>query len=177
MWTVGTDTGGTFTDIVAIDEDGTIRVAKAPSTPPDFERGVVDALEESGIAREQMRLLYHGTTVSTNALITRTGARTALVATEGFRDIIEVRDGSREDLYDTLWDPPPPLVPREDRLKVSERVDYDGGVVTALSEDDVRQTRRSASTPRWSSSARRFPSASGAPAALADPPRPRRRHG
>ena len=142
MWTIGTDTGGTFTDLVAIDEEGQIRVAKAPSTPPSFEKGVVDALEESGIARGDMRLLYHGTTVSTNALITRTGARTALIATEGFRDIIEIRDGSREELYDTLWDPPPPLVPRQDRLEVRERVDYNGDVVTALDEDGVRQAAR-----------------------------------
>ena len=142
MWTIGTDTGGTFTDLVAIDDDGQIRVAKAPSTPPNFEQGVVSALEESGIERDEMRLLYHGTTVSTNALITRSGAHTSLIATKGFRDVIEIRDGSRDEMYDILWDPPPPLVPRHDRLEVTERVDQSGEVVTPLEEDEVRALAR-----------------------------------
>jgi len=126
-----------FTDLVAIDEDGQIRVAKSPSTPPNFEQGVVSALEDSGIGSVETRLLYHGTTVSTNALITRSGGRTGLIATKGFRDVIELRDGSREEMSDTLWDPPPPLVPRYDRLEVTERVDHGGHVVTPLDENEV----------------------------------------
>ena len=99
-------------------------------------------LDESGIDGRDTRLLYHGTTVSTNALITRTGVRTGLIATEGFRDIIEIRDGSRDEMYDTLWDPPPPLVPRYDRLEVSERVDQSGAVVVPLDEESVRGAAR-----------------------------------
>ena len=137
-WSIGTDTGGTFTDLVALDPDGRVRVAKTSSTPPDFERGVVDALRQVGIPAADIGLLYHGTTVSTNALITRTGAPTGLLTTRGFRDVLEVRDGQREELYDLTWDPPPPLVPRYNRLEVSERLAYDGAVVVPLDEAEVR---------------------------------------
>ncbi|MEZ5101718.1 MAG: hydantoinase/oxoprolinase family protein [Thermoleophilia bacterium] len=142
MWSIGTDTGGTFTDLVAFSDAGEIRVAKSPSTPPHFEGGVVGALEESGLDPADVRVLYHGTTVSTNALLTRTGARTGLVSTRGFRDVIEIRDGSRGEFYDVLWDPPEPLVPRHDRLEVTERVDYAGAVVAPLDEADVRDAAR-----------------------------------
>ena len=139
MWNIGTDTGGTFTDLVAIDDLGQVRVAKTPSTPPEFEAGVLNALREVGVPANETRLLYHGTTVSTNALLTRTGARTAQVSTSGFRDVIEIRDGSRNEAYDILWDPPPPLVSRPNRLEVTERLDYAGTVVKELDEDEVRR--------------------------------------
>ncbi len=137
-WSVGTDTGGTFTDLVAVDEEGRVRVAKTPSTPPDFERGVVDALATAGLDPGEIRALYHGTTVTTNALLERRGARTGLLATEGFRDTLQIRDGSREEFYKVNWDPPRPLVDRPDRIGITERVDVAGTVLKALDEDQVR---------------------------------------
>ncbi len=141
-WSIGTDTGGTFTDLIALSDDGQIIVGKTPSTPPDFEEGVVNAVRQIGIDPADVRLFYHGTTVSTNALLTRTGSPTALIATKGFRDVLEVRDGMREELYAINWDPPPPLVPRHDRLEVIERVGYDGAVVRDLDEASVRECAR-----------------------------------
>jgi N-methylhydantoinase A len=141
-WSIGTDTGGTFTDLIALSDEGEIIVGKTPSTPPDFEEGVVNAVRQVGINPADVRLFYHGTTVSTNALLTRTGSPTALIATKGFRDVLEVRDGMREELYAINWNPPPPLVPRHDRLEVLERVAYDGSVVTELDEVSVRECAR-----------------------------------
>ena len=141
-WTVGTDTGGTFTDLVALSDEGEIVVGKTPSTPPDYETGVVDAIRQLSIDPADIRLFYHGTTVSLNALLTRGGAKTALLATKGFRDVLEIRDGMREELYDITWNPAPPLIPRRDRLEVPERIAYDGAVVTDLDEVEVRRLAR-----------------------------------
>lgn len=142
MWIVGTDTGGTFTDLVAISDAGEVVVAKTPSTPPEFQHGVVNALRESGIPIDQVRALHHGTTVTTNALLTRTGSHTALITTEGFRDVLELRDGSRGEYYNINWDPPAPLVARPDRIPVRERVNYAGSEIEPLDEDGVREACR-----------------------------------
>jgi len=136
LWRVGIDTGGTFTDLVAV-RDGEIRTAKVPSTPPAFDDGVLDALDAAGIPVREVLLLAHGTTATTNAVITKTGARTGLVTTRGFRDVLELRRHNRGEIYDILWDPPEPLVPRRLRLEVTERVDYAGNVVVSLAEDEV----------------------------------------
>jgi len=138
MWSIGTDTGGTFTDLVALHDDGRIEVAKTPSTPPNFEQGVVDAVTKVGISPEEIRVLHHGTTVTTNALLTRRGAETGVLCTEGFRDILYIRNGSRGEAYDVNWDPPEPLVPRYNRLTASERVSAGGEVLAPLDEDQVR---------------------------------------
>jgi len=138
-WSVGTDTGGTFTDLVALSNTGEILVTKTPSTPPAFERGVVSALREVGLEPEALTRLYHGTTVSTNALLTRTGTPTALLTTMGYRDILEIRDGRRGDVYDLTWNPPEPLIARSERLEITERVAYDGSVITPLDEEEVRR--------------------------------------
>jgi N-methylhydantoinase A len=142
MWSVGTDTGGTFTDLVALDDDGRVHVAKTPSTPPDFERGVVDALRAASLDAADIRVLHHGTTVTTNALLERRGARMGLLATKGFRDTLQLRDGSREEYYKVTWDPPAPLVDRPDRIGIPERVDATGDVVVPLDEDEVRRAAR-----------------------------------
>jgi N-methylhydantoinase A len=141
-WIVGCDTGGTFTDVFALSAEGEARVAKVPSTPPHFDVGVVEGVEALVLEPGDVGTLFHGTTVTTNAVITKTGAPTALVTTQGFRDVLEIRRANREELYDILWDPPPPLVPRRHRLEVVERVDYGGGVVTALDEESVRDVAR-----------------------------------
>ena len=141
-WIVGCDTGGTFTDVVALSSAGEFRLAKVPSTPPHFDVGVVESVQALDIPPREVDTLFHGTTVTTNAVITKTGAASALVTTRGFRDILEIRRANREELYDILWDPPPSLIPRRHRLEVVERVDYAGEVVTPLDEDSVRTAAR-----------------------------------
>jgi N-methylhydantoinase A len=141
-WIVGCDTGGTFTDVFAVSDSGEARVAKVPSTPPRFDLGVVESLRELGVDPADVRTVFHGTTVTTNAVITKTGARSALVTTHGFRDILEIRRANREELYDILWDPPEPLVRRRHRLEVTERVDYAGRVVVPLDEASVHDVAR-----------------------------------
>jgi N-methylhydantoinase A len=141
-WIAGCDTGGTFTDFFAVSDTGEARVAKVPSTPPTFDIGVVEGLKALGIDPADVTRLYHGTTVTTNAVITKRGAPSALVTTEGFRDVLEIRRANREDLYDILWEPPAPLIPRRHRLEVTERVSYQGEVITALDEDSVRDVAR-----------------------------------
>ena len=141
-WIVGCDTGGTFTDVFAVSDSGESRVAKVPSTPPRFDLGVVEGMRELGLDPAEVRTLFHGTTVTTNAVITKSGARSALVTTRGFRDILEIRRANREELYDILWDPPEPLVRRRHRLEVVERVDYAGAVVVPLDEGSVRDVAR-----------------------------------
>src|SRR5919109_3750002 len=141
-WIVGCDTGGTFTDVFAVSDSGESRVAKVPSTPPRFDLGVVEGVRALGLEPGDVDTLFHGTTVTTNAVITKTGSPSALVTTRGFRDILEIRRANREELYDILWDPPEPLVRRRHRLEVVERVDYAGNVVTPLDESSVRDIAR-----------------------------------
>lgn len=137
-WIVGCDTGGTFTDLVALSDTGEFKVAKVPSTPPRFDRAVLEGVRELGIPISDITRLFHGTTVTTNAVITKQGAPSALITTDGFRDILEIRRANRGELYDITWDPPAPLIPRRHRLEVTERVDYAGNVVTPLDEESVR---------------------------------------
>lgn len=136
MWRVGIDTGGTFTDLVAV-QNGEVRTAKVPSTPPQFDDGVLNAIEAVGLRPGDVLLLAHGTTVTTNAIITKSGARTGLITTRGFRDVLELRRHNRGEIYDILWDPPEPLVPRFLRLEVSERTNYAGEAVVPLAQDEV----------------------------------------
>jgi N-methylhydantoinase A len=122
---IGVDVGGTFTDLVAL-VDGELRVAKVPSTTADQSEGVMAAIGTTGIEAASVGAVAHGTTVATNALLERRGARTALVTTDGFRDVIEIARQTRPSLYDLTRRPPEPLVPRELRFTVRERVDPDG---------------------------------------------------
>ena len=125
---VGVDVGGTFTDLVAL-VGGRVVSAKVPSTPRDQARGVMHAIGHAQLASEQVAVIAHGSTVATNALLERGGARTALVTTEGFRDVIEIGRQNRPALYDLTRDRPPPLVPRELRFTVRERMGPDGVLV------------------------------------------------
>jgi N-methylhydantoinase A len=141
-WRLGVDIGGTFTDVAAVDEaSGGIAVVKVPTTPRDFARGVVDALVAAsrahGVAPARVTLLAHATTVVTNALLEGKGARTALVTTRGFRDLLELRRSARARLYDLFQDPPAVLVPRHFRLEVRERLDAQGEIVEPLRLADV----------------------------------------
>src|SRR5262249_2351800 len=132
--------GGTFTD-VALDSAGRRHTAKVLTTPAAPERGVIAAIEavlaEARIPASALSIIIHGTTLATNALIERKGAKTALITTRGFRDTIEIRHENRFEQYDVGIDLPPPLVPRRLRLSVSERIDARGRVITPLDEDDV----------------------------------------
>jgi N-methylhydantoinase A len=141
---VAVDVGGTFTDLIAVDSSGELRFAKVPTTYPDYQRGVVEAIRSAGVPFPEIELFLHGTTLATNAVIARTGAKTGLVGTKGFRDLIEIRraNRSREGMYDLAWDPPPPLVPRRNRLTVEERVDYLGRVTAPLDEERARVIAR-----------------------------------
>ncbi len=140
---VAADIGGTFTDIAVLLDDGTIATRKVPSTPDDYGRGVVEGI--AALAREldlphaALGEVLHGCTVATNAILEGRGARTALITTRGFRDVLEFRRIRTPRLYDPLYVKPPPLVPRELRLEVKERVAADGAVVTALDEAEVRR--------------------------------------
>ncbi len=136
---VGVDIGGTFSDIVCVArEGGAIITAKVPSTPPAFITGVLNALRKAGVAPGELQFFIHGSTIATNAIIERKGARTGLITTEGFRDVLEAARAERPDMYDMRWDPSPALVSRPNRLGVAERVDYEGTVLRPLDEEQVR---------------------------------------
>ena len=140
--TIGVDVGGTFTDLVAIDEIGRTVFAKAPSTPSDQSIGVMSGLDELArrlkLSRADMlaatERLVHGTTVATNALLERKGAKVALLTTEGHRDVLEMREGLKGNRYDLRSPPPEPLVPRERRFGVRERLRPNGDVLEPLDE-------------------------------------------
>jgi N-methylhydantoinase A len=136
------DIGGTFTDL-ALEEGGRRHTAKVLTTPAEPERGVMNGvaliLAQAGIAASQIDVLVHGTTLATNAIIERKGARTALITTEGFRDVLAMGNESRYDQYDLDIVLPEPLVPRHLRLTVPERLDNTGGVLRPLDEEAVRE--------------------------------------
>jgi len=136
------DIGGTFTDIVLLDGERRF-VAKVLTTPKAPETAVIDgtrtALAAAGLAFADIGVLVHGTTLATNAVIERKGARTALIATDGFRDVIEIADESRFDQYDINIVKTQPLVPRELRFTVPERMDVHGAVRRPLDEGAVRR--------------------------------------
>jgi len=135
---LATDIGGTFTDLVSFDEaTGAVRVAKASTTPDDLPRGVLDAVTAGDVVLADVTELVHGTTVVINALTERRGARTALVTTKGFRDVLEIARGNRPDMYNLVSHKPPPFVPRRHRFEVDERVDRGGNVLVPLRTDDV----------------------------------------
>ncbi len=133
---LGVDVGGTFTDVVAIAPDGSIITAKVPSTPRDQSMGVVAGWRALGLAAETVAEFVHGTTVATNALLERRGGRTALITTEGFRDLLEIGRQNRASLYVLSRHRPPPLVPRALRFTVRERMGPQG-VIVPLDESSV----------------------------------------
>jgi N-methylhydantoinase A len=133
---IGIDTGGTFTDVVRIGADGT-DVEKVASTPDDPSRAVLDGL--TAIRDDGADRLIHGTTVATNALLTRSGGPIAFVTTKGFRDVLEIGRQDRPDLYALVPAPPPVLVPRRLRFEVPERTLASGEVSVPLDEDAVRR--------------------------------------
>ena len=139
---VGADIGGTFTDIVFLSENGKILTRKVPSTPDDYTRGIVNGMQEviasNNLTGSSIAQVVHGCTVATNAVLEHTGARTGLITTEGFRDVLEIRRIRSPELYNLHWEKPLPLVPRELRLEVNERINYKGEVVRTLDIESAK---------------------------------------
>ncbi|PYN57960.1 MAG: 5-oxoprolinase [Candidatus Rokuibacteriota bacterium] len=140
MYRVGIDVGGTFTDLAAVDARGRVVIAKSASTPRDPSEGLIEGLRllAAELGTDLRGLLaattsiVHGTTVATNALLERKGAKVGLLTTEGHRDVIEMREGLKDDRYNLRMPPPVPLVPRARRLGVRERMRFDGTVMARL---------------------------------------------
>jgi N-methylhydantoinase A len=133
---VGVDVGGTFTDVILHGGDGRVTIRKLLSTPPSYDRAVVEAV--GGLATGPVAEVVHGTTVATNAVLERRGSLTALVTTAGFRDVLELRRLRIPHMYDLFWRKPPPLVERHLRFELNERVAADGTVVRSLDEAESR---------------------------------------
>ena len=142
-YSVGIDVGGTFTDLVAIADDGRVEGRKVLSTPADQSHGVRDALRALGAASKEVEHIAHGTTVATNTLLERTGARVVLCATEGATDLLELRRQERAALYDLTRHHPEPLVPHDRILAVPERVEPQG-IVRPLDAAAVRRVAQHA---------------------------------
>src|SRR5215472_13036824 len=134
---IGIDTGGTFTDLV-IFQQGNITVYKILSTPDDPSRAILQALEHLGILH-QAGVIVHGSTVATNAVLERKGVRAGLITTAGFRDVLEIGRQARPHLYDLRVQKVPPLVPRELRVEVVERLNRDGEVLVPLDEATLEE--------------------------------------
>jgi N-methylhydantoinase A len=140
---IGVDVGGTFTDVVLALSDGRIYVNKTTTTPDDPGEGVVagiaSVLREAGVRPNDIAEVVHGTTVASNTILQKAGARTGLLTTRGFRDVLEIGRIRTPDMFNLAWRKPEPLVPRRWRLEVAERIGADGGVVVPLDESSVRR--------------------------------------
>ena len=148
---IGVDVGGTFTDFLVVEPDGTFALWKHPTTPADQSVGVMTGIEQLAEQRDlslasflaKTDLIIHGTTTADNTMIESTGAKTGLLVTKGRRDEIELRRGFKENIWDPSAPAPQQLVPRRYRLTLAERLDYQGNVLSPLDEDEVRsQVRR-----------------------------------
>ena len=146
QYKIGIDVGGTFTDFLLFAEDGSSEIYKVLSTPDDPSIGLMEGLSEMAKARnislrefiKKVTTIVHGTTVTTNAVLTRRGAKTGLLTTKGLRDALEMRRGIREEQYNNRYTNVEPLVPRYLRFPVEERLDYKGDKITELREGDLQ---------------------------------------
>src|SRR5690242_488293 len=136
MTRIGVDVGGTFTDLVAVRPDGVLEIRKVASTPSDPSLGLLRALDALGTSRVPIEVLIHGTTVATNALLERRGARVVLVTTAGFEDLLWLRRQDRAALYDLAKAHPAPLVARRDVVGARERMGP-GGAIQLLTEGEL----------------------------------------
>ena len=144
---VGVDVGGTFTDVVMVDEmSGDILVAKVHTVPADPSQGCIDGIDKAlnayGVNPEQISFVVHGTTIATNTIIEGKGAKAGLITSDGFRDVLEIAYQTRPNLYDVFFDKPKPLIPRSRCLGVPERIGPDGTVRTPLDEQAVREAAK-----------------------------------
>ena len=149
-WRIGVDIGGTFTDLVLVDGEGDLRVAKVPSTPADPANAVMSAIEQmAGVLAQdttallsKCELFVHGSTIATNTMLEGKGVKTALITTEGFRDSLEIRRGARENSWDHRTPFAPVLVPRSLRFGVAGRIDRDGNEVEPIDERRILEVAR-----------------------------------
>ncbi|MEU4668178.1 hydantoinase/oxoprolinase family protein [Amycolatopsis sp. NPDC023774] len=139
MKQIAADIGGTFTDLTAVDEHGVFSTAKTLTTPHDHAEGVLDGLDKLGAHLPDTELFLHGSTIAINTVLQRAGAATALITTEGFRDVYEIGRGNRSEPYNLFFGKPDPLVPRRLRREVRERVLVDGSVRTSLDVAAARE--------------------------------------
>src|SRR5215467_1197307 len=143
VFRVGVDIGGTFTDIVLLDDSGHLHTRKVSSSVDDYARAIIDGLGEifrdTTIAGAGISEVLHGTTVASNAVLEQKGARTGLITTRGFRDVLEIRRLRMPRLYDLTWEKPAPLVERYLRQEVTERIDAHGAVQTPLDLTEVER--------------------------------------
>ncbi len=143
MKRLAVDTGGTFTDIVYIDDDNLqLIVDKVPTTPKDLGQGVLEAIKKINTDMSQMALFIHGTTAGLNTIAQRKGAKVGLITTQGFIDILEMTRSSRKEVYNYLWKKPKPLVPRYLRQGVKERTNYKGEILEKLDKEDAKAVIR-----------------------------------
>ena len=137
------DIGGTFTDLALLSDDGTLFTAKVPSTPEDYAVGILNGcrvlIEEHGLTPKAVEAFLHASTIATNAILEGKGARTALVTTAGFRDVLELRRIRVPRLYEPLYRKPEPLVPRRRRYEVTERIAADGSIIKVLDETELQR--------------------------------------
>ncbi|WP_083402251.1 hydantoinase/oxoprolinase family protein [Bacillus sp. MUM 116] len=134
------DVGGTFTDVFVFDEEtGKISVTKTSSTPSNPEQGILDGIKKAQIKGEDIKVFSHGTTVGTNALIERKLPKTALITTKGFRDVPEIRRGTKLDLWDAYKDTAKPYIQRRDRFEINERIDYNGNILIEVDPGEIHQ--------------------------------------
>src|SRR6266571_5012212 len=132
---VGVEVGGTFTDWVLADGDRVLRVGKVLSTPGQPDVGAMDALAEAGVALRDLAAVVHGSTIATNVVLERKGPRTALMTTEGFRDVLAIQRQAKQRLFDLFYKHPAPLVPRDRVLEVAEKMAPDGSIRRPLELD------------------------------------------
>src|SRR5919204_2530532 len=134
---IAVDIGGTFTDLVAVDDHGQVYRSKSLTTPDDLARGIADCLSAAKIEVSEANFFVHGSTVTINAVLERKGARTGLITTQGFRDVYEIGRGNRPEGYNLFFKRPVPLVPRDLRLEVDERLYATGEVLKPLDENSA----------------------------------------
>ena len=138
---IGVDIGGTFTDFIVYDESGNkVIIDKIPTTPQSPEKAVVEVIKRNLSQKELEKIDFflHGTTVGLNSLLERKGSKVGLLCTKGFRDILEIRRGDRDEMYNLFWQPAPPLVPRFLRLEIEERLFANGNVHKKINTEQVK---------------------------------------
>ena len=138
---IGVDIGGTFTDFIIYDEAGnSVIIDKIPTTPGSPEIAVVEVIKRNLNKEDLSKIDFflHGTTVGLNSLLERKGSKVGLLCTKGFRDVLEIRRGDRDEMYNLFWQPPPPLVPRFLRLEIEERLFADGTVHLPINVEQIK---------------------------------------
>ena len=139
---IGVDIGGTFTDFICYDEDGNkVIIDKIPTTPDTPEKAVIEVIKRNFTETQLSKVDFflHGTTVGLNALLERKGSKVGLICTKGFRDILEIRRGDRDEMYNLFWQPAPPLVPRYLRLEVEERIMASGNIHNPINKEQLKK--------------------------------------